>query len=132
MRLKTYISCVKSVLYVCLGGALGALLRYSFALALKPGTADGFPVHTLTVNLIGCLCIGWVFGWLAIHGFDHTINLFVVTGILGGFTTFSSFSAETLMLFKSGFPLKAIIYVGLSNVLGLFLAWVGYESHQWI
>jgi CrcB protein len=123
---------VKSVLYVCLGGALGALLRYGVALFLKPETVSQFPLHTFVVNLIGCLCIGWVLGWFATNGFNHTFNLFVVTGILGGFTTFSSFSAETLVLFKEGFPVKAITYATFSNILGVLLAWVGYESHKWI
>ena len=123
---------MKSIWYVCLGGAIGALLRYGVALLLKPETVDSFPVHTFLVNLVGCLCIGWVLGWFANSGFNLTYHLFIVTGVLGGFTTFSSFSAETLVLFKEGFPLKAIVYMLLSNVLGVLLAWVGYQSFKWI
>jgi CrcB protein len=95
---------------VALGGALGAALRYLMV------TAIGAPLGTLAVNVLGSLAIGVLFVWL---GARDGWQLFLMTGVLGGFTTFSAFSLDTLKLVQSGQTLQAAAYVGASVALSL-------------
>jgi CrcB protein len=127
-----YLSCVKTILYIAMGGALGALLRYVVGIWLKPEYHAAFPVHTFVINTIGCLLIGIVFSYLAIYGPHTGLQLFVITGILGGFTTFSSFTMETVYLFQNGETFKGFLYVMLSNCCGITAAWLGYSMVKWI
>ena len=112
-------------LYVGLGGFLGAISRYGISLLLtKPG--GGFPVATLVANLVGCLLIGALFPWVgAGKPLGANGRLFLVVGILGGFTTFSAFGHETIDLMKGGQGGMAAGYVAASLVLGLAAVWVG-------
>lgn len=80
---------------VALGGALGALARYAVERAL-PATAGSFPVATFTANLLGCLVIGAVAGWVLRPGAHRLLRPFVTTGVLGGFTTFSTYTIQVL------------------------------------
>jgi CrcB protein len=123
---------VKSILLVIAGGAIGSVLRYGVSLWIKPEHTLAFPVHTLTVNLVGCLLIGFVFALLQNAAQGQVYSLFIITGILGGFTTFSSFGLETFYLFQNGAAVKAIIYVLLSNVLGIGAVALGYFIHKTI
>jgi CrcB protein len=111
---------------VLVGGAAGSGIRYAVALALPARGAAGFPVATLTVNLLGCLLIGVA---AALLGPSSTISphlrLGILVGLLGGFTTFSSFGLETLRLIQSGHIGAAALYVGLSNLAGLAAVWMG-------
>ena len=105
---------------VALGGALGAVVRYlmSVAFASVPAHGGGFPWATLTVNLAGCLGIGLVWAnWSHSSWFDDWGRAFLVVGVLGGFTTFSAFSFETLMLAEAGRWGAAAAYV-LARVAG--------------
>ena len=111
-----------NVLLVAAGGALGASLRYGVVHVVKPHS-PGFPTGTLLVNLAGCMVIGLLAGlWGAGIAPGDRLKLFVFTGVLGGFTTFSSFGLETLQLMRDGRVLAAIGYVVACNVLGLALA----------
>lgn len=110
---------------------MGAMLRYGVTVLLKPEQPSGFPLHTFLVNIIGCLVIGWVFAWINANGEFPLINLLLVTGVLGGFTTFSSYVAEVMVLFKTGFPYKAFMYVALSNIVGIGSAGLGFELYKW-
>lgn len=123
---------MKSILWVALGGAIGSLLRYAVAVWLKPEPSLAFPVHTLLVNVVGCLVIGFVFSFLLAVPNDQYYRLFIITGILGGFTTFSSFGIESFYLVQHKEFLKAGSYIGLSNLLGLAAVWVGYNIHKLI
>jgi CrcB protein len=108
------------------GGFLGAVSRYLLSLAVQPrGTV--FPVGTLAVNILGCLCIGLVFGLFDRGGLSAEWRVFLATGFLGGFTTFSAFSNETFMLLRDGHAAYALLYVGGSVVLGLLATWLGWE-----
>lgn len=127
-----YLSCVKTILYIAMGGAMGALLRYMVGVWLKPEYHAAFPVHTFVINTVGCLLIGIVFSYLAIYGPHTGLQLFVITGILGGFTTFSSFTMETVYLFQNGEAFKGFLYVMLSNICGISAAWLGYGIVKWI
>lgn len=108
-------------LWVGLGGALGAILRYSISLLpLK----SSFPFLTLITNVIGAFVIGIVVGLFEKHYLSSNINLFLKTGVCGGFTTFSTFSLETLTLLENGMPSIAMIYAFVSIVgcvIGVYL-----------
>ena len=109
-------------LWVGLGVALGAILRYSISLLpLK----SSFPFLTLITNVIGAFVIGIVVGLFEKHYLSSNINLFLKTGVCGGFTTFSTFSLETLTLLENGMPSIAMIYAFVSIigcVIGVYLA----------
>lgn len=112
-----------NALLVFVGGGLGAVLRYGTTLALPRPDAAAFPWATLAVNLAGSLAIGVLAGVLV--GKDAA-RLFWVTGLLGGFTTFSAFSLETLGLLQSGRTGAAAAYVLASVLGGLALAGLGW------
>ncbi len=113
-------------LAVALGGALGAIGRYSVGLYFLPMTAGRFPVGTFIVNLVGSLLIGVCY-ILVVEKFflnDYWRHLIMV-GFLGAFTTFSTFALESVGLLQSGQSLLAAIYIGLSVVSCLFAVWLG-------
>lgn len=112
---------MRAVLLVALGGALGAAARYGVALWLAD-VAARFPWHTLAVNLVGSFALGAL---VALSMRDAT-RLLVLTGLLGGFTTFSTFSVEVLALFQSGRPVAALAYAGISVLGGVLCSLVGF------
>jgi CrcB protein len=104
---------------IAVGGALGSIARYAMTLIVHQRTSAAFPVGTLAVNLIGCLLIG-MFIQMRMHGGKSTaVDLFLTTGFCGGFTTFSTFSYETVDLLQHGLRLRALTYVLISVVGGL-------------
>lgn len=117
---------IKSLLLVGLGSFFGGVGRYliSFLIATKP--APEFPWATLLVNLAGSFLIGLVYGVAQRSQWHAQTVLLVITGILGGFTTFSAFSWEVFNLLKSGAWLPGIGYVLASVALGIGLAAGGY------
>lgn len=102
-------------LAVALGAAAGALLRWQAGAWLNP-LWGGFPLGTLFVNLVGGLGIGLALAWLGRHP-DEGLRLLLVTGVLGGFTTFSAFSAESLALLDKG-DLGGALFHTLAHVIG--------------
>ena len=108
-------------LHVAIGGALGACLRFALGLALL---RPGFPVGVLTANVVGCFVMGLAVIWLGQKGLTGW-QPFVMTGVLGGFTTFSAFGLETITLIERGQAAQAIAYVGLSVGLSLGALVVG-------
>lgn len=108
---------------VALGGAFGSLARYGFA-RLWPAAPGGFPVPTLTVNLIGSFAIGLLYIWISVRGGLGADNarLFWMTGVLGGFTTYSAFALEASLL---GFSLTGLLYVVITVVGCIGGAWLG-------
>lgn len=110
---------------VAAGGALGALARWGVGLALKPHT-ESFPWNTLAVNLAGSLAIGLALGWAAGGRAPGWLHPFVVVGVLGGFTTFSSFSAEVIAMASRGHWGAAAAYVGASLAGGTAFAAAGF------
>lgn len=106
-------------LWVALGSALGGVGRYALAAVVDARFATAFPWGTLAVNLLGCAAIGWlaVFSERLLLG--EGARLFLMVGLLGGFTTFSAFSLQTLMLARSGAWLPAAAYVLASIALCL-------------
>lgn len=110
-----------TIFYVAIGGAIGAALRYLVTLSVA------FPFGTLAVNMVGSFLMGLAVVWLAGRGLDRMMPL-IMTGILGGFTTFSAFSLDTLKLVETGRMAAAGGYVAASVILSLaaiFLAvWI--------
>jgi fluoride exporter len=115
----------KNFLLVGLGGALGSMLRYAAYLFI---TTKHLPAATFAVNIVGSFIIGWVLALSLKDGnFLNNWKLFLATGICGGFTTFSAFSAENVALLQNGKYLIALLYIMLSIVLGIAAAWLGYN-----
>lgn len=112
-------------LVVALGGGIGACLRYLIGLIplKEPFT---FPVKTLFINLLGCFLIGLIAAIAAkTTSLSPRTVLFIKTGLCGGFTTFSTFALETETLLKTGHFGLAVLYVALSVVVGVGLAFAG-------
>jgi CrcB protein len=116
--------------YVALGGAIGALLRYQSGRLmthwLGPNVVTAFPWATLTVNVVGSLVMGALAGFLARHGQGgEQWRLFVGVGVLGGFTTFSSFSLVLMVLIERGQAFQALTYALVSVLAGLTALYIG-------
>lgn len=123
-----------NLLLVMLGGALGAASRFGLVLLIRPH-APGFPAGTLACNLLGCAAIGLLAGLMGVSGSEYDrARLFLFTGLLGGFTTFSSFGLETIGLCRDGRFGAALAYIALSNTLGLAMVYLGWRlaapAHQ--
>lgn len=122
---------VFSVLQVALGGAIGAALRYLGGVWIfRTFGHQTLPLGVVSVNIVGSFLMGLFVALAASRGWGH-LNLFIVTGILGGFTTFSAFSLETVTLIERGQLGPAGLYVILSvvgSIGGLILGlWIGRE-----
>lgn len=117
-----------SIIWVGTGGFLGSVLRYlvSGAVQQLSGSLD-FPYGTLAVNVIGCLLIGFLSQLVEMRGvLNAEARLLILTGVLGGFTTFSTWSNETMNMLRDGQTGLALVNVGGSIALGLFAVWLGY------
>lgn len=119
---------MKAILLVALGGAIGSVTRFKLSgWVLQQATNWRFPVGTFVVNVIGCFIAGWLAGMAVKQEiFTPDARLFLFTGLLGGFTTFSAFGLETLLLLKRGEAGVAIANAVLSVAVGLVVAWLGY------
>jgi CrcB protein len=113
------------ILLVAMGGAVGSLARYGLS-GLVQGSRTGFPLGTLVVNLLGCLAMGFLGRWVKIGIAGPEFRLLLGLGFLGGFTTFSTFSLETLNLFIDQNPVNGLLYIAGSVVGGLVAVAAGY------
>lgn len=113
------------------GGALGALLRYAVSGMALRLFGSAFPWGTLTANLVGCFLIGlfWVIADRA--ALDPRAIPFLFTGLLGAFTTFSTYSLESITLMREGEVLRGVLNVALSNGLGLAAVVAGFACAHW-
>jgi fluoride exporter len=118
---------VLNILLVGIGGAFGSIARYLVSTWIQTTVKSvSFPFGTLTVNLVGCFVIGFLAQLAEARGvFTSESRAFVFIGILGGFTTFSSFGNETLNLARGGEMWGALSNIGLNVVIGLFAVWLG-------
>ena len=122
-----------SYLLIALGGAIGSVARYWCSLAVAAVVGGEFPWGTIAVNVLGSALIGAAFGavepgsrWSIASGTREFINQFFMIGVLGGFTTFSAFSLQTLNLLRAQEWLQAGANVLLSVTLCLIAVWIGY------
>jgi CrcB protein len=108
------------------GGGIGSVCRYAMTLALHKSLPGPFPAGTFTVNLVGCFAIG-LLGALGLErsAIPPEARTFLIVGVLGGFTTFSSFAWETLELISARDVLRAAVYACGSVVLGLIGVFLG-------
>jgi CrcB protein len=110
-------------MWVAIGGALGSMSRYGVG-RLWPAAPGGFPVPTLTVNLLGSFAIGLSYIWIGARGggVGDPARLFWMTGVLGGFTTYSAFALESTLL---GFSPSGLLYMAVTIVGCFGAAWAG-------
>lgn len=119
---------IKAVLLVGAGSFAGGVLRFAVGILMQGKWAPkDFPYHTLAVNVLGCAAIGLVFALMNRAGAGEDVRLFAITGVLGGFTTFSSFSLDFFRLVQSGNAFQAAVYVVASVVLGLCATYAAYR-----
>ena len=118
---------LSAVLAVAGGGAIGAVLRYICAVVLNRGA---FPFGTVLVNIVGSFVIGVFAAWLLSRPENdvssENLRLFLAVGLLGGFTTFSAFSLETMKMFQTGMSVQGISYVAISVLGSLAAVFLGY------
>jgi len=118
---------MKQGLAVLCGGALGAVCRAEGNRAFMTAVGGEFPLGILCINMLGAFCMGVLLGGIARMKSDGGLyNAFLGTGVLGGFTTFSSFALDTMHLYESGHLIFALLNVGLNTVLCVGLAGLGW------
>lgn len=121
-----------NLIYLALGGVIGTLARYACTAGMQSWLGYTFPYGTLTVNMIGSLLIGMVLGATEHFAMAPQWRLFLFVGLFGSFTTFSSFTLETMNLIRAGDLKAAFIYVLASNVLGLIMVFGGHSAARWM
>jgi CrcB protein len=116
-----------NLLAIAIGGAIGSVARYLLSMFVLRVSGTLFPLGTFAVNVIGCLVFGAIAGATTQRvAISPTVRLFLLTGILGGFTTFSSYAFESFVLVRDGQFLWATINVVGQVVAGMVGLWVGY------
>lgn len=123
---------MREIMLVFFGAGIGGVLRFVLGSLVYSVTGRNFPYGTLVINLSGSFIMGFLFVLITQRYTNLAPYLiaFMLVGILGGYTTFSSFSIETLRLFQDGKIAYAFINVLVSTIGGILLAWVGYISAQ--
>lgn len=117
---------MRNIFLIFFGGGLGSVLRYLLSFnAQKLWKINNFPVGTLLVNIIGCFAIGFLTSYLV--KYDNGLKFLLITGICGGFTTFSAFSIENYSLWENQQFLMLTIYIGLSILLGIIAVFAGIK-----
>jgi fluoride exporter len=116
---------MKILLAIGTGSFIGGMFRYILAESIQTRYFTSFPIGTLTVNILGCFIIGVVFGLADRGNLTQEWRLFLATGLLGGFTTFSAFSIETIGMLRDGQFWSVTAYIVASVVLGLFMTLIG-------
>ncbi len=115
------------ILAVGLGGGLGALLRYFVDRAIEPSWWPGFPFGIFVVNITGGLAMGLITALGALKfQMSQEMRMFLTTGILGGYTTFSTFSLQSALLIERGAYLQTAAYVGGSTLLSILAIFAGF------
>jgi CrcB protein len=116
----------KTILYIAIGGAIGSVLRYITSILVAKFWSNHFPLATFIANILGCFLIGLFMGYLLKNQLeDSNLKWFLITGICGGFTTFSTFSMENYLLLQNQNSFIAFGNILLSIMLGLFAVWMG-------
>ena len=119
---------LKTLFLVGIGGFLGSVLRFSISKFVAFQSATTFPLGTFTVNILGSLIIGLIYGLALKDLASSELRLLVATGFCGGFTTFSSFSFEFLTLLRDDHIGLAFLYAAGSLAMGLAAVWIGLQA----
>jgi len=117
------------ILMIGSGGFIGAVSRYLLSgLIYRLSGGHAFPFGTMFVNVLGCFLVGYLDGVIETRQlFNEQFRLFLFVGILGGFTTFSAFSQESISLIKGPQSLTGVIYIFITIILCLLAAWAGHH-----
>ncbi len=116
---------MKIILTIGIGSFIGGVFRYLLSQFIQAKFVSSFPFGTLGVNIIGCFFIGLVFGLADKGNLTNEWRLFLATGLIGGFTTFSAFSGETVTLLRDGQLWYASAYITASVLIGLLATFIG-------
>ncbi len=116
---------LRSLLLVAAGGAAGSVLRYLAGFGIGKLHKSVYPWGTFWVNIVGSLVIGLLLGYLSRNPAQESLKLLLVTGLCGGFTTFSAFSAENITLLQQGHWNLSLLYIFASLTAGILSAWLG-------
>lgn len=116
---------MKSLLFIFLGGGTGSVLRYLLTIGISRSEGTNFPWGTFAVNVLGCVLIGVFYTLTSRIHVSNEIRLMLTVGLCGGFTTFSTFSNESLQLLKSGFYPSFLAYAIGSVVMGILGVMLG-------
>jgi fluoride exporter len=117
---------IKSILMVGFGGAAGSILRFAIQKILQPHSVASFPTGTFLINIVGCFLIGILWGITSrSDSWNEEIKLLLMTGLCGGFTTFSAFTLEGIGLLKENKTGLFLVYIGGTVILGLFATYIG-------
>ncbi len=120
------------LLFIGLGGAIGTMLRYGISGLIYRASDSVFPWGTLGVNLIGSFIAGFLWEGFERAAVSPNIRIFTFIGILGGFTTFSSYNLENFNLLRDGEIRLALSNVLISNLLGIALVFIGYAASRYL
>ncbi|MFV0346016.1 MAG: fluoride efflux transporter CrcB [Bacteroidales bacterium] len=119
---------IKQLSLVALGGGVGSVLRYLTSLWFMKSFSYAFPLGTFAVNIIGSFIIGILVSLSACYGIlNNELRFLLIIGFCGGYTTFSTFSLESIKLFEAGNYWTLVLYISASVVVGLFAVWGGYS-----
>lgn len=113
------------ILIICIGGSLGASLRYLVSLKINETHNTDFPFGTLIVNITGCFLVGFLWHMSNHMNISENLRLFIFVGLLGAFTTFSTFGFESHSLFSTNNNNLGILYIASSNLLGIVFVFFG-------
>ena len=128
-----FLGLMEKILYVMLGGSLGALSRWGLGLLAARVIPGRFPWGTFTANMIGCFLIGVAFALSDRTNYlSPSFRLFFMTGFLGALTTFSTYCLETVSAFRSGVTSPAVLNFFLNNLFGLLLVLAGMWAVGWL
>ena len=121
---------MKNIICVALGGAVGSVLRYILSKIVSNCADSPFPWGTFVVNVIGCFIMGVLLGIAAKNNISAELKCLLLVGFCGGFTTFSTFAAESLSLIKGHEFMSVAIYLTFSLWVGISAIWAGNRIIQ--
>ncbi len=119
---------MKQIVPIALGGSIGALLRYGVSAITKKIFTSSYPFGTFIVNLVGAYFIGFFWGMFEKQNVSEQLKSFVLIGLIGSFTTFSTLSYETVKFFQLGDTKAGLLHILITNLLGLVMVVLGYFS----